>query len=409
MWAPVEMSSDPLHIFDPHAFDNAEDESESSDESDNESVRARERETPPAPDGLGAPSEAASRGASEVGEPEGVGKVAASSTNDAEEKEDVAFTPADAVQCDTVLMEGLLEKKPVRGFGMIERGLGGGWRLRRVILRPGVIEWHHTDADEVEPDCVQLHPTVTRVRACGDPGDDVSRCLTIDAGGSTLVLRAGDEVERDAWLRAAVRCIERLKAAAFDAAIAAATAQLERVRVSESSAAYEHTSVRLGVQLLMSRFYASSAVAAAGAHGGADEADEESAHADLASALGACLLTHQAEARLARAAAAGHEWCGPSTDEELDADEAIGLRLFAWCRLRIGTGTESILGCHALAPRPLCQLLGPCASPTAHPQPTCQPRSSRAGPAAHVPPPLFASGIAGTPPSPAASNAPLGT
>ena len=36
-----------------------------------------------------------------------------------------------------VVLEGLLEKKPVRGLGMMERGLfpNGGFRARRVVLR----------------------------------------------------------------------------------------------------------------------------------------------------------------------------------------------------------------------------------------------------------------------------------
>lgn len=55
------------------------------------------------------------------------------------------------------------------------------------------------------------------MRAGGDAGDDLNRCLTVltttDGGERTLVMRASDEAERDVWLRAVGRCLQKLKAA----------------------------------------------------------------------------------------------------------------------------------------------------------------------------------------------------
>ena len=103
-------------------------------------------------------------------------------------------------------MEGLLEKKPVHGLGLLERSVGGGWRLRRVVLRAQSVEWHHGDVDEDDPSVLLLHPTATRLRACGDSGDDPDRCLTVsglvEGESVTLVLRMADPAERDAWMRA---------------------------------------------------------------------------------------------------------------------------------------------------------------------------------------------------------------
>ena len=107
-----------------------------------------------------------------------------------------------------VVLEGLLEKKPVRGLGMMERGLfpNGGWRARRVVLRERVppapvmvadaasswrvagaccqLEWHHTDEDEVGVQCLRLELASARVRRGGDVGDDdAERLLTVEAQG----------------------------------------------------------------------------------------------------------------------------------------------------------------------------------------------------------------------------------
>ena len=156
-------------------------------------------------------------------------------------------------------MEGLLEKKPVHGLGLVERSLGAGWRLRRVVLRMQSIEWHHSDADEDDPQVLLLHPTASRVRACGDPGDDVERCLTVsglvEGDSVTLVLRTADATERDAWMRAVCQRVEALKAAAFDAAVGEVGRKLEGVRLSEGEGAMRHLSVREGVRLLAERFY----------------------------------------------------------------------------------------------------------------------------------------------------------
>ena len=107
-----------------------------------------------------------------------------------------------------VVLEGLLEKKPVRGLGMMERGLfpNGGWRARRVVLREAAaaqppvmgtdaaasswraagaccqLEWHHTDEDEVAPSSLRLELATARVRRGGDVGDDgPERLLTVES------------------------------------------------------------------------------------------------------------------------------------------------------------------------------------------------------------------------------------
>ena len=110
-----------------------------------------------------------------------------------------------------VVLEGLLEKKPVRGLGMMERGLfpNGGWRARRVVLREGQpqpqpplmvtdaassswraagaccqLEWHHTDEDEAAPSSLRLELATARVRRGGDVGDDdPERLLTVESQG----------------------------------------------------------------------------------------------------------------------------------------------------------------------------------------------------------------------------------
>ena len=228
------------------------------------------------------------------------------------------------------LMEGLLEKKPVHGLGLVERSLGAGWRLRRVVLRMQSIEWHHSDADEDDPQVLLLHPTASRVRACGDPGDDVERCLTVsglvEGDSVTLVLRTADATERDAWMRAVCQRVEALKAAAFDAAVGEVGRKLEGVRLSKGEGAMRHLSVREGVRLLAERFYSSSAVGSPAT----DEAFETSL-SDLAQAFASCLVTRQAEARV-RSGVRG----APAEDE------VRSLQLFPW-QSRVATATEDAM------------------------------------------------------------------
>ena len=120
------------------------------------------------------------------------------------------------------VMEGILEKKPVRGFG---RFLGGDFKRRRIVLRRtgspcfAIIEWHHGDGDDTGGGhrWMPLGPTETRVREGGAAGDDATRCLTVvGEEGEELVLQAGDAAERDAWVRETARLLHTLKAAAFD-------------------------------------------------------------------------------------------------------------------------------------------------------------------------------------------------
>ena len=113
-----------------------------------------------------------------------------------------------------VVLEGLLEKKPVRGLGMMERGLfpNGGFRARRVVLRevlpqplpPAMVadgaapsrrscqlEWHHTDEDEAAPSSVRLELGTARVRRGGDVGDDEPERLLTVCGRSVRVRGRG--------------------------------------------------------------------------------------------------------------------------------------------------------------------------------------------------------------------------
>ena len=97
------------------------------------------------------------------------------------------------------VMQGVLEKKPVSG--VIQRGVGIGWRVRRIVLLPQSMEWHHGEEDSTDLHVLVFHPTITRVRAGGDAGDDVERCLSVsgivDSAVATLVLRAPSEEVRD--------------------------------------------------------------------------------------------------------------------------------------------------------------------------------------------------------------------
>lgn len=164
-----------------------------------------------------------------------------------------------------VVKAGTLEKKPVRGFGLVERGVGGGWRVRRILLRQQSIEWKAGDDSDGELQVLLLHPVVSTVRAAGDGRlDGATRCLSVsgivDGANESLVLRAADEVERDAWLRAICKCIESLKAHAFDAAVDAAAKRLQQTAITYGEVAKQHAAVREGVRLLMERFFSPSSL-----------------------------------------------------------------------------------------------------------------------------------------------------
>jgi len=251
-----------------------------------------------------------------------------------------------------VLLEGLVEKKPVRGLGMVERGLfGQGWRARRVLLRcqsreeavaagnlsePGgamvggtsgrpavaVIEWHHGDEDESEPSCLVLDPACARVRRGGDPGDEVDRCVTVESLAQSLVLRMSGVDERDAWLSGIGRCLKRLQAAAFDERVGEA---VQRLGQFGDEVALRRASRREGVQLLMERFFGACAVDAGGegeasSAASSGVATEEAWMDAMVQALLRCLLTRQAEERLR----SGRRGASP---EECERRE---LQLFPW-------------------------------------------------------------------------------
>ncbi|KAL1521910.1 hypothetical protein AB1Y20_021560 [Prymnesium parvum] len=233
----------------------------------------------------------------------------------------------------TVLMEGLLEKKPMHGFGMVERGLGGGWRCRRVLLLAAGaplsrawLEWHHGDDDDAEPPTLPLAPALIRLRACGDAGDDAERCLTVDNGAATLVLRLGGEAERDAWLKAIARCVERLKAAAFAASVRRAEARV---------AARPEEEAREGVRLMVERFFSSRAIQTVVPP--ADEAfNHDEALPALAASLALCFLGADAEARLVRRGEGGE---GEAGEAEASPRE-VELSLFPW-QPRVLRGVEA--------------------------------------------------------------------
>ena len=132
-----------------------------------------------------------------------------------------------------VVLEGLLEKKPVRGLGMMERGLfpNGGFRARRVVLRevlpqplpPAMVadgaapsrrscqlEWHHTDEDEAAPSSLRLELASARVRRGGDVGDDEpERLLTVELGlGSGLGLGRSEASSPNMHSRCAASTVE---------------------------------------------------------------------------------------------------------------------------------------------------------------------------------------------------------
>ena len=226
------------------------------------------------------------------------GKQAAASTAPAPAPRAFAALSTSANGPSGGILEGWLEKKPVHGLGMLSRTAGlGGWRPRRVVLRPQSLEWHHGgDDDSGELQVLLLHSTASRVRAAGEAGDDPERCLTVsgtvDGYSVTLVLRCSDTVERDQWLRATCRCIESLKSMAFDVAVSAAEKRLNDVESEHGRHLRGRHAVREGAKLLMERFFSSSTVIVGG---------EESFDLDLpclADALASCLLTRQAEKRI---------------------------------------------------------------------------------------------------------------
>ena len=125
------------------------------------------------------------------------------------------------------VMEGILEKKPVRGFG---RFLGGDFKRRRIVLRrTGSPCFDHRVAPRRRRRhggghrWMLLGPT-SAVREGGAAGDDATRCLTVVGEEGESLLQAGDAAERDAWVRETARLLHTLKAAAPDDACAGALA-----------------------------------------------------------------------------------------------------------------------------------------------------------------------------------------
>ena len=168
-----------------------------------------------------------------------------------------------AMTAREALMEGLLEKKPVRGPGLVERAFGGGWRKRRVVLRAAAVEWHHGDEDDHEPQQVPLGPVGSMVREGGDPGDEHRVCLTVRSeDGEDLVLKAADERERDVWIRAVGRRIEQLKAASFAAAAADSERRMRTLAAHATAGALRRARAREGVRLLLERFFSPRSVCA---------------------------------------------------------------------------------------------------------------------------------------------------
>ena len=233
-----------------------------------------------------------------------------------------------------VVMAGTLEQKLARGDGQNERSDGGGWRVRRFVLHSGSVEWTVGEpGSDGELHVLLLHPVISVVRASGDGSrpEENARCVSVagmlDGASDVLVLRAADEDERDAWLRAMCTCIERLKALAFDAAVDAAARRLTTAAEEHGEAAAQREGTREGVRLLMERFFrpsalehGSTATALSGSSGAAASSDD--VHIDLARSLAASLLTRQAEARVRAGIRAE-----PSGRGE---DETRGLQLFPW-------------------------------------------------------------------------------
>lgn len=232
-----------------------------------------------------------------------------------------AGASAPAAVDDDVVMVGTLELKLLRDGSMTERGDGGGWRVRRIVLHSGSLEWTVGEPDsDGEMQVLLLNPVVSVVKASSDGrSEEDSRCVSIcgmiDGAMDTLALRAADSDERDAWLRSVCQCIEQLKALAFDAAVDAVARRLRATAKEHGEAAHQRESTREGVRLLMERFFVPSALQV----GTADAASASDEHEELANSLAASLLTRQAEARV--------------RDGERGAmsdDEVRGLQLFSW-------------------------------------------------------------------------------
>ena len=78
------------------------------------------------------------------------------------------------------VMEGILEKKPVRGFGRSSAALRAGEDCAAADgLAIAIIEWHHGDGDDTGGTAGCRWPTETRVRE-GAAGDDDA---LFDGGG----------------------------------------------------------------------------------------------------------------------------------------------------------------------------------------------------------------------------------
>ena len=258
----------------------------------------------------------------------------AGATRDPWEDPDAKAEEMNPRSATPTILEGILEKKPVSGIGFVfERNLnlGGGWRHRCMLLQRDRIVWHHNTEDDAELTYQSLHfdPTTTKVRAGGDSGDDIDRCLTIENGDQTLVMRAASEGERDMWLRAVGRILEKLKASTFDDLVQQAAQRLE---TQPTASARRLAAAREGVGLLLARFYSSCAVSPAAAESFVEPWHEE--RAALASALTACLLTRQAEALIRMGASEpqvhGAAWNGMMPRVTLTPEEKRELQLFPW-------------------------------------------------------------------------------
>lgn len=87
-----------------------------------------------------------------------------------------------------VLKEGILEKQSVSG-------LIKNWKTRRIVLRAGVIEWRSTEGTVGKP-LGKLDINGANVKS-----GPKAHCLTIVNGAASLVIRAPNNDERNAWMR----------------------------------------------------------------------------------------------------------------------------------------------------------------------------------------------------------------
>ena len=93
---------------------------------------------------------------------------------------------------------------------------------------------------------------------------------------------------RDLWFRSVCSCVEKLKAAAFDASVERTAKRLDAVGREQGEGARLREATREGVRLLMERFY----MEASAVQPAADESVEQRL-GELALALSASLLTRQ--------------------------------------------------------------------------------------------------------------------